>query len=166
MRVFHVLVAQANTPVDHVIADMVESHTPGALITAAGGEMRLVHFGNLSYVAASSLRTGASASLQTVPSDAVMDPNTSDAMTAAAQVAAHGLRFGLLSKKGNRADLVSVSEEFSFAFDLNTSLGNRCTLPGKPPGTPNGAWYHYYPPMSRQAAPNADRCIIDGYPIA
>jgi hypothetical protein len=166
MRLFDVLVAQPGASLNQVVSAMVESNTPGLLVNDKSGDWRLIHFGALAYVAHSAIEGNYTASLDMVPSESVFDAKTADPQAAVAKVAASGMRFGLLGQKGDRADLVSLSETYSFAFDIATSLASRCTRPNKPAGTANGDWYHYYPPRTRQAAPDQDICGACKSPIA
>lgn len=156
MKVFNVPVAQPSTPVAHAFADMYESQTPGVLLSASNGSLRLIHFGTLGHLAGN---LNFPFSIEAVPAELVLDAKTADPISAAALANAAGLRFAFLGNNASGASVVSVSEEFAMAYASGSS-GSRCTRPNKPLSTAARDWYHYYPPTSLGADPS--KCRIDG----
>jgi hypothetical protein len=73
----------------------------------------------------------------------------------------HGREFAVRESAEHTADVLAVSPELPTIY-LSPAPGKRCTRPNRPDGTPNRAWYHYYPPLAPGAA---GTCAEDGSPL-
>ncbi len=159
MREFDLPMLGGDATVEDALIAAIDARRSGVVVKAAPDELRVIDYDSLVRALETNvpvLEIGFEPVLK-------VGLESNSLSRSAESVRVEGLKFGYLDETGNWARLVSVSEGFAIPL-LNASSGERCSRPGKKPGTLDRDWYHYYPPRTRQVE-NPGTCKFCGAPI-
>jgi hypothetical protein len=138
--------------VHDALAATINDRKSALLFRRGDKDLRLVHFESLEKAAADGMTR-----LRDVPSEPV------PRITGDNDLSKTKSGFGFLREQDEKGVLAYLSEQMALTFG-SPSTGFRCDRANKPANTPDGQWYHYYPP-NRRDLKNPKRCRVCGAPL-
>jgi len=151
MRRFDLPIVPAHISVNTALKTAIDAKRSGVVLKTRSGGLRLVNYKDL--VGASRNKTAFN-QVDFIP---ILDVGRGKTLKLQVDtVKSAGMKFGYRGANDQIADLLSVQQDFANRY-VAASTGARCSRPGKPPGLPAQKWYHYYPPLRRDAE-HPDRC--------
>jgi hypothetical protein len=152
MQQFDLPLVTADISAESALMTAIDAKRSGVVLRTTSGDLRLIDFKNL--VSATENDTP----LAEVAHISLLNIEHHQTLrTLADTVESSGSKFVYLGTAGDVASVLSMHEPLAGLY--LTSSGARCARPnnGRPPGTPDQKWYHYYPPTRRDAQ-NPNRC--------
>lgn len=149
MKEFELPVVDSSTLVRDAFEPMLEYGTSG-VVSWDASSVRLVRFAYLE----KALSRGQQRIVEVGdwdPADVMLGAETAVVVQSLKNL---GLSYGVFSRRGNIARVVSVHEPLATVY-LTSSPGKKCKRPIDP---------HYYPPYQPNPA-NVHRCVVCGYPL-
>jgi hypothetical protein len=159
MLQFDLPLVTADISAKSALMTAIDAKRSGVVLSTTSSDLRLIDFKSLVSAAENNtpLAEVAHISLLNIAHQQTL-------RTLADSVESSGLKFIYLGTTGDTATVLSMQEPFAQSY--LASSGARCTRPnnGRPAGTSDHDWYHYFPPEDRDPA-DLHHCTECGSPL-
>jgi hypothetical protein len=158
MRPFDLPLVAADIGAESALKTAIDANRSGVVLKTESGGLQLIDYDTLVSAVEHDRAIG--------PTDYIPILNIGNDTLEVVRggVDAAGFKFGYLSETADMAILLSVHEFYAERY--LTAIGKRCARPndGRPAGTPDQKWYHYYPPEDFDPT-DPKHCTLCGAPV-